>query len=102
MWIVIIQSQAANLGSALTPIGNPQNLFLFEEIQDWYPGILEANVSICCFRICWTLVMNLLNSKRKIAFDVPSSEIREPQSLVFSLGAFLLLCFQYSESSTSE
>ncbi len=28
-WLVILQTIAANLGSMLTPIGNPQNLYLF-------------------------------------------------------------------------
>ncbi len=29
-WIVIYQTLAANIGSSLTPMGNPQNLFLYE------------------------------------------------------------------------
>ncbi len=91
VWIVIIQSQAANIGSALTPIGNPQNLFLFEkyEIGIWEFGSLMPPFVV--FGVCWTLVMNLLNTKRKIVFDVPSSEIREPQKIdYFLLGTFLL------------
>ncbi|MDD2333389.1 MAG: SLC13 family permease, partial [Mesotoga sp.] len=85
MWIVIIQSQAANIGSALTPIGNPQNLFLFEkyEIGIWEFG--SRLLPFVVFGVCWTLVMNLLNTKRKIVFDVPSSEIREP----IRLGIFI-------------
>ncbi len=30
VWIVIYQTLAANIGSSLTPMGNPQNLFLYE------------------------------------------------------------------------
>jgi len=29
IWVVIIQTVAANLGSVLTPVGNPQNLYLY-------------------------------------------------------------------------
>lgn len=29
IWIIVLQTVASNLGSMLTPIGNPQNLFLF-------------------------------------------------------------------------
>ncbi|QNB48160.1 anion transporter [Thermanaerosceptrum fracticalcis] len=29
-WLVILQTLAANIGSSLTPMGNPQNLFLYE------------------------------------------------------------------------
>ncbi len=91
MWIVIIQSQAANIGSALTPIGNPQNLFLFEkyEIGIWEFGSLLLPFVV--FGVCWTLLMNLLNTKRKIVFDVPSSEIREPIRLGIFIGCFLVV-----------
>ena len=30
VWIIIYQTLAANIGSSLTPMGNPQNLFLYE------------------------------------------------------------------------
>jgi Na+/H+ antiporter NhaD/arsenite permease-like protein len=30
IWLVIYQTLAANVGSSLTPMGNPQNLFLYE------------------------------------------------------------------------
>ncbi|MCR5605215.1 MAG: anion permease [Treponema sp.] len=33
MYIVILQTIAANTGSMLTPIGNPQNLFLFSKLN---------------------------------------------------------------------
>jgi len=29
LWVVLLQTVAANLGSMLTPVGNPQNLFLY-------------------------------------------------------------------------
>ena len=29
IWIVVLQTAAANLGSMLTPVGNPQNLYLY-------------------------------------------------------------------------
>lgn len=33
MYVVILQTIAANTGSMLTPIGNPQNLFLFSNLE---------------------------------------------------------------------
>lgn len=32
-WIIIYQTLAANVGSSLTPMGNPQNLFLYEHFH---------------------------------------------------------------------
>jgi len=33
IWVIVLQTMAANLGSMLTPIGNPQNLFLFSQMN---------------------------------------------------------------------
>ena len=33
MYTVILQTVAANLGSMLTPLGNPQNLFMFQQMK---------------------------------------------------------------------
>ena len=59
IWIVTIETVAANLGSMLTPIGNPQNLYLFSafnmSIGDFISTILPyallslVLVIICCF-----------------------------------------------------
>ena len=59
IWIVTIETVAANLGSMLTPIGNPQNLYLFSafnmSIGDFISTILPYAllslilVIICCF-----------------------------------------------------
>lgn len=32
-WVVSLETTAANLGSMLTPIGNPQNLYLYSHYQ---------------------------------------------------------------------
>lgn len=44
IWIVTIETVAANLGSMLTPIGNPQNLYLFSafhmSLEDFILAIL--------------------------------------------------------------
>ncbi len=59
IWIVTIETVAANLGSMLTPIGNPQNLYLFSAFNmglgDFISTILPYAllslilVIICCF-----------------------------------------------------
>src|SRR5699024_6966964 len=33
LYVVVLQTAAANLGSMATPVGNPQNLFLFSRYQ---------------------------------------------------------------------
>lgn len=42
IWVVIVQTVAANLGSVLTPVGNPQNLFLYS----FYDFSMRAFLSV--------------------------------------------------------
>lgn len=59
IWIVTVETVAANLGSMLTPIGNPQNLYLFSAfnmgLRDFVSTIIPyallslVLVVICCF-----------------------------------------------------
>ena len=56
--VVLLQTVAANLGSMLTPVGNPQNLHLYSFYQYSLPGFLRtvlpvwllslALLSVCC------------------------------------------------------
>jgi Na+/H+ antiporter NhaD/arsenite permease-like protein len=91
MWLVMIQSQAADVGSALTPIGNPQNLFLFEKYQVPVGEFVTFLLPFTIFGVCWTLVMNLLNSRKKASFTVEPSKIREPRKLMIFALAFLVV-----------
>ncbi len=48
MYVVILQTIAANTGSMLTPLGNPQNLFLFQQtglpVLDFFQTMLPFTV----------------------------------------------------------
>lgn len=57
--IVVLQTVAANLGSMLTPIGNPQNLYLFSafhmemdhflNVMTPVTGLSAGLLALCCF-----------------------------------------------------
>lgn len=55
--VIVLQTIAANLGSMLTPIGNPQNLYLFEfgsfELSDFIKVMLPySTLSLVLLLIC--------------------------------------------------
>ncbi|MCR4762850.1 MAG: citrate transporter [Lachnospiraceae bacterium] len=50
-WLVVLLTIAANLGSMLTPIGNPQNLYLF--------GLMEADLFVF---VLWMLPYTLFTA----------------------------------------
>ena len=63
IYTVVLQTVAANLGSMATPIGNPQNLYLYEKYQipagDFFLLTLPVTaVSLVLLCACWLFVKN--------------------------------------------
>ncbi len=63
--IVVLETLAANLGSCITPMGNPQNLYLFS-----YYGfsaleffLLTAKIAVPSLVILWVIIMFLTRKK---------------------------------------
>jgi len=54
-WLVILEALAANAGSALTPIGNPQNLFLY-----WFYGVHPLDFVLCIAPLSGLLLLLLV------------------------------------------
>ncbi|HPT79210.1 MAG TPA: SLC13 family permease [Candidatus Atribacteria bacterium] len=69
METVILQTLAANIGSSLTPMGNPQNLYIFARYGlsagEFFPvvGLLAA------LGLIWLPVLNLRTGKAAISLD---------------------------------
>ncbi len=85
--VVILEAMAANAGSALTPIGNPQNLFIY-----WHYdlGIRTFVTTIAPFSLLFLLLLGLAS----LALDVRDSPARRqpPPCPVKPTGfAYLLL-----------
>lgn len=94
--IVILETVAANLGSMLTPTGNPQNLFLFSayhmQLGDFlktiipYGAVSFVGLIICCF----------LTGKSKITIDKDSIEKKQVDkkllAVYFILFIVAILC----------
>ena len=74
---IVLETAAANLGSMLTPVGNPQNLFLYEEFHltalDFLrtmalPGILGA---LCLFALHFLLPKTACTADTKTPSPIP-------------------------------
>ena len=64
--VIVLQTIAANLGSILTPLGNPQNLFLYSKMQINIFEFLKILFPYCAFSFVLILVFNLFIPKEKI------------------------------------
>ncbi len=93
MTTVVLQTIAANLGSMLTPFGNPQNLYLYSAYEmsgaDFFSAVLPAGgVSLVM-----VLLLCLLLPNRPVAVRTGSQKgtLRAGWSLMI-LAALFLLC----------
>lgn len=46
LYLAVLETVAANLGSVVTPMGNPQNLFLYSHYELTLPGFLRTTLPI--------------------------------------------------------
>ncbi|NOZ73916.1 MAG: hypothetical protein GXO90_00845 [FCB group bacterium] len=87
--LVILEALAANAGSALTPFGNPQNLFIY-----WFYGIQSTKfvATIAPFSITLLLVLAVSALFVKTDHEFPiSSEAIRINKLAYSYGVLLFL-----------
>ncbi|MBR5321579.1 MAG: citrate transporter [Clostridia bacterium] len=69
IWIVTIETVAANLGSMLTPIGNPQNLYLFSAFNMSMSEFLVAILPYALLSLVLVIISCFLTGKGEIKSD---------------------------------
>lgn len=89
--VIVLQTIAANLGSMLTPIGNPQNLYLYSAFALsigtflWYMLPLTL-LSFALLLVC----VRLLKNRPLSVAELPSAPVPQKKALCFYLILFLL------------
>lgn len=92
VWIVVLQTLAANLGSMATPIGNPQNLFLysfFELSPGEFFGVVLPPALLSLVLIA-LLCLRLPAENLQVRFSSPLEPLPRKRLLLFA--ALLALC----------
>ncbi len=88
-WLVILEILAANAGSALSPFGNPQNLFIYWFYQIPFGDFLsEIAPFALTFLLLLTIATFIINSKENHPPTRSSPKLSAPA--YFYLGALLL------------
>lgn len=72
VFVVVMQTVAANLGSMLTPIGNPQNLYIYSYYKLNIMQFLQAVLPLCTFSL--VLITAVLFMFKGSAISVKSKE----------------------------
>ena len=89
--VIVLQTVAANLGSMATPVGNPQNLFLYAAFNlsagDFFGVVLPLTaISFVCLTAAAVPVLPKTLSQQKLEM----AQISSVRNLVFYGGLFML------------
>ncbi|MBP1755430.1 MAG: transporter, YbiR family [Firmicutes bacterium] len=91
--LVVLQTIAANLGSMLTPVGNPQNLYLYSEYNISILEFLKITIPYTLFSLLLLCIVVLLIPKEHISFtlsDTAKKDKHKPYTLAMYSGLFLV------------
>lgn len=87
IWTVVLETVAANLGSMVTPIGNPQNLYLYTSGRLTALDFLTLLAPYAAVALALLLALCLLLPKKRVAVDTSA---RAPLAIAKVLPAWAL------------
>ena len=90
VWVVVLQAVAANLGSMLTPVGNPQNLYLYSRYGMSGGEFFSATAPVWCLSLLLVLGCCLLMKKEPVRVFLGEKPILLRNLLLFYSALFLL------------
>ena len=88
--LVTLETVAANLGSMATPIGNPQNLYLFSKYEMSMGDFFSAILPYALLSLVLVAVFSLFLGKEKITFSSEKSELSFDKKLIIYGALFVL------------
>lgn len=78
--VVVLETVAANLGSMLTPIGNPQNLYLFSAFEMTMGDFVSAVLPYTVLSLVLVVAFALFSGKEKVSASA-TEETAKPDTL---------------------
>ena len=74
LYTVVLQTLAANLGSMLTPIGNPQNIFLFSKMQLGTVRFMKILFPYTLLSLALLILSTLIIKNEKVQIEQQKAE----------------------------
>ena len=90
MKLIIFQTLAANIGSGFSPMGNPQNLFIFSYYNPTAFEFFKIMLPFTLLGVIWLFILNCTQKSKKLKFDLENIVI-ENNLLVFIFSALFIL-----------
>ncbi|MDD6211863.1 MAG: SLC13 family permease [Clostridiales bacterium] len=92
IFTVTLETIAANLGSMLTPIGNPQNLFLFSAYDMSMEDFVQTLFPFGLISLLLLILFVILSGKESASADAEADETSAPDRRLSSLYTILFVC----------
>lgn len=89
--IVIFQTLAANLGSSFTPMGNPQNLFIYSFYNLSPMDFFKITLPIVILAILFLIFLVLKDKKMNLSLDLETVKIDNKRDVYLFSGLFLII-----------
>lgn len=89
--IIVLQTIAANLGSSLTPLGNPQNLFLYAYYHySWWTFVGQMFIlQLLAVALLWWLTKNIETIKFELKLEPP--QLKRPLIVIIFIFLFIAI-----------
>ncbi len=91
--LVVLEALAVNAGSALTPIGNPQNLYLWHRSGESFAGFMGMMLPTVAVMLFWLFIAVWLLVPRTPVALRPEAEAAPLQPKLLGLAALLFVGF---------
>ncbi len=91
--ILVLQTIAANLGSMLTPLGNPQNLFLYSYYNIPIAGFVQITLPYTLLSLLLLWITVTFIPKEHISFTLTDNKRKDkqtPRKIILYSGLFLV------------
>lgn len=90
--LVVLQTLAANLGSALTPMGNPQNLFIYSYFNVNIIEFFKITFPLVLLSIIFLTIIIINGKKEELYFRVEDIKIKNKKIvIIYSVLFFITL-----------
>lgn len=89
--IVIFQTLAANLGSSFTPMGNPQNLFIYSFYNLSPIDFFKITLPIVVLAVLFLVLLVFKDKKMNLSLDLEDVKIDNKRDVYLFGGLFLII-----------
>ena len=92
--IVILETIAANLGSALTPMGSPQNIYIYSKFHLSLFQFFKITFGISLIGLIILLIINMFTPKDTLTFELEVPTLRKNTNVFAATAIFftVLVC----------